>query len=86
VYVLPNRSPETRIGFSVSKKLGKAVKRNRVRRVLAEVVRLMIAEVAAGFDVVLVARVKAGKAEYGQVESAVRELFRKSGILTARDS
>jgi len=46
-----------RVGFTVSKKVGNAVERNRVRRRLREIVRLTGAErVRAGHDYVLVGR------------------------------
>lgn len=50
---------QLRIGFSVSKKIGKAVERNRVRRLLREACRLELAAFPKGFDYVLIARLGA---------------------------
>lgn len=53
----PNARGETRIGFTVTKKLGKSVFRNRVRRRLKEAARLAFPEFAEqGFDYVVIAR------------------------------
>ncbi len=47
---------QTRIGFTVSRQVGNAVERNRVRRRLREMVRLKPAAFAAGYDYVLIGR------------------------------
>lgn len=85
VYVLPNRIDTTRIGFSVSKKLGKSVDRNRVKRLLREASRQVLPHIAMGYDVVIVARRKAAGASYASLLPALAGLFKKSGILKARD-
>lgn len=81
VYVLPNKVQTTRIGFSVSKKLGNAVIRNRVKRKLREATREMLPEIAGGYDVIIVARVKAARAVYADLRGALRGLFEKAGLL-----
>ena len=80
VYVLPGRGRTTRVGFSVSGKLGKAVARNRTRRRLQEGVRLLLSNINGRYDVVVVARRRSAEAGIGELRAAVVELFRRSGI------
>ncbi len=84
LYALPKRDPQVRVGFSVSKKLGKAVARNRVKRLFREAVRRMMPEVREGYDLVIVARVRASKATLEEISAAVADLLRKSGLMNAQ--
>src|SRR5918993_5272058 len=56
VYALPNDLGHPRIGLSVSRKVGTAVRRNRIRRLLREAFRLMQHDFPRGYDLVLVVR------------------------------
>jgi len=55
-YIRPNNLMETRIGITVSKKYGKSVKRNRIRRLITESYRILKDNVKPGYDIVFVAR------------------------------
>ena len=77
--VRPNGLGVTRFGFSVSKRIGNAVVRNRVKRRLREVTRATAVE--AGFDIVIVARNGAADVEFGRIERSIRNLLRRSGVL-----
>ncbi len=78
--VLPNDLRSTRFGFSVSKRIGGAVVRNRVRRRLREIVRLRLPKIASGWDVVLIARPPIAQAEFRQIETAVERLLQQAGL------
>ena len=56
VYALPNSLPHLRLGLSVSRKIGTAVRRNRIKRQLREAFRLMQHDLPRGYDLVIVVR------------------------------
>ena len=81
LYARPNRAGGNRVGLTVSKKLGCAVVRNRVRRRLREVYRLNEDRFLPGWDIVVVARSRCISAEFGKLTQAYLSLAEKAGIL-----
>ena len=81
VYYRRNGSPICRLGLTVSAKVGKAVVRNRIRRLIRESYRLMEERVLPGFDIVVVARGRAANADYKTVSSSLEKNFKKSGLI-----
>jgi ribonuclease P protein component len=71
-----------RVGFSVSKKVGKAVVRNRVKRRLREAVRHELPSIRPGTDLVFIARSAAAEASYWEIAEAVQAALRRAGALT----
>lgn len=78
IYYLPNPVGEGRFGFTVSKKVGKAVVRNRLRRLFKEVCRLNRAVFPKSYDIVLMARSEAPGRSYRQVEESVLKLLKRA--------
>lgn len=74
-----NTLPVTRCGFSVSKRLGHAVQRNRVKRLLREAARKL--DPRPGYDVILIARPEASGKRLTDLEEAVADVFRRAGLL-----
>jgi len=80
---LPNGLEWNRYGFVTGKRLGKAVVRNRVKRLLREVARATVMK--TGWDVVLIARSQAAIANYHELEASVAVLLRRARILADKD-
>ena len=81
LYAKKNRLNTNRVGVTVSKKLGGAVVRNRVRRRLREVYRLQESLFSPGWDIVVVARSRCISADFEKLTRAYLALAEKAGIL-----
>lgn len=72
VYAMKNHKNSSRIGLTATKKVGKAVQRNRARRVMKEAYRLLEQEFPRGYDYVFVARTKTTTSNTPQVMRAMQ--------------
>ncbi|QLQ05461.1 MAG: ribonuclease P protein component [Anaerolineae bacterium] len=68
--------------FSVSRRLGNAVRRNRARRRLREAVRGHFASIANGWDLVFIARPPLAQADFADIEAACLTLLKRAQLLT----
>ena len=86
---LPTRQGHVKVGIVVSKKVGNAVVRNRVRRRLREALLALLRERelnvtfqgVPSFDLVVLTRPEAATASYWQLKGALEQAFKKGKLL-----
>jgi ribonuclease P protein component len=81
VYVLKNREKTNRLGLTCGKSIGKAVRRNRVKRLMREGYRLLEDRLSEGFDIVLVARTRSVSCKEKHILKDLETAFDSLGIL-----
>jgi len=82
MYVLKKEDDEiSRVGISVSKKVGNSVIRHRFARIIRECFRLTEKEYKYPADIVVVARVKAAGKGYKEINEAYINLCKKHGLI-----
>ena len=81
LYARRNRTQTNRVGITVSKKLGKAHVRNRVRRRFREIYRLNEDKFQPGWDIVVVVRTRSIDADFQKLTAAYLQLADRAGIL-----
>lgn len=81
IYCQRNRRGHSRLGVSVSTKLGCAVVRNRVRRRIREIYRLNKAKMLPGYDLIVVARVRALETDYQKLDRTYLRLLEQLDLL-----
>lgn len=75
---LPNGLDLSRYGFSINRRVGGAVVRNRVKRLLREILRET--PLRPGWDIILLARSAAAKASYAELKEEVGNLLVRAGL------
>ena len=86
VYYRRRKGEKNRLGFTVGKKIGIAVVRNRTRRRLREIYRLHEGELGRGYDIVIVARTRAATATYRQLDDSFVKLMDKLGLFNKEET
>ena len=83
IYILRNKLDYSRIGIAISKKLGKAVKRNRAKRVIRAAYQQYRGDVKAGYDILFIWNKKQDIEDinYKTVSNDIKKTFIKSGII-----
>ena len=80
---LPNQLDHNRYGFVTSKRLGKAVIRNKVRRRLREILRAL--PLRDGWDVVVSAKAPSARSDFLSLKGALEQLMDRARMLTREE-
>lgn len=81
VYAMKNRDGLSRVGFTVSTKIGHAVIRNSIKRKFREIYRLNLDSLKEGYDMIVVARSSAKNATYQDLEISYLDAIAKLNLL-----
>lgn len=85
MYVLKNDEGKSKLGISVSKKVGNSIVRHRLARLIREAYRLNKEMFNSGLNIIVIARVSAKDKSYKEIESAFLHLLKMHGVLTERE-
>jgi ribonuclease P protein component len=85
VFLRANGLDRSRFGWSIKRALGTAVRRNRIRRRLREVVRLHRQEIAPGWDLVIHPRSSAATAQFSALEAELMKLLPQRAAEKAKE-
>jgi len=77
---LRNELEYSRFGFVVSKRLGKATQRNKLKRRMRELVRVRVPVIKPGYDIVIIARNRMSQASYLDIERSLVDLLKTAGL------
>ncbi len=79
--LLPRKFGGVRAGFTVSKKVGCSVRRNKLRRRLKECIREYLPRTQGSAWIVIIGRVGAAEREYSSINKDIRYLLKRHGLL-----
>ena len=78
----PNGLKYNRYGLSVSKRIGSAVVRNHVKRLIRENIRQI--DISPGWDIVFIARNPAARSDYHGLGLAIKDLLKQANLITGK--
>lgn len=81
LYVRKNKLDESRYGITITKKIGNAVVRNKIRRRIKEIYRLNLNRIKNGYDLIFVPKKNIVDLSFKELESAVIHILKISGML-----
>ena len=81
LYVRKNNLDNSRVGYSITKKVGNSVVRNKIRRRLKEIYRLNFINLKPGYDLIFIPKKNVVDISYKELESAVLHLLKISHML-----
>ena len=84
LYVKKNGLNETRVGYTITKKIGNAVTRNKMRRRMKEIYRLNFHNIKEGYDLIFIAKRSIVDIPYKELEGSMIHIMSISKLLKKR--
>jgi ribonuclease P protein component len=80
LYIRRNGTKETRIGVSITRKVGNAVVRNKLKRRIKELNSKYSEDIKTGYDIVIIPKKNAVDLSFKDLESALKHIYKLSGV------
>ena len=80
-YLRRNSKGSPRVGITAGKKVGKAVQRNRTRRIIRAAYQALLPQIHGGWDIVFVARARTVSAKSTDILRVMRKHLQNGGVL-----
>ena len=84
LYVKKNNIGNTRVGYSITKKIGNAVVRNKIRRRMKEIYRLNFHNIMDNYDLIFIPKKNIVHISYKELESAMLHILKLSGMIKSQ--
>lgn len=84
-YLHKKGQPHFRLGLSVNKRIGKAVKRNYIKRVIREIFREWQDELKKEYDYVVIARKPTAEMDYHEMKKSLRHVLNLARLFIVQD-
>jgi ribonuclease P protein component len=81
----PSQQRLTRFGVAASRSVGKAVQRNRAKRLMRAAIQANQSQIPTGWDIVLIARRPLAEATFHQTQAALQTLLRRANLIQKTD-
>lgn len=81
LYIKKNGLEETRVGYTITKKIGNAVVRNKIRRRMQEIYRLNFSRVKDGYDLIFICKKNTVDLSYKELENSMIHIMKIAKVL-----
>ncbi|WP_353094607.1 ribonuclease P protein component [Tissierella praeacuta] len=84
LYMRKNSVGNTRVGYSITKKIGNSVVRNKIRRRMKEIYRLNFDKIKGNYDLIFIPKKNVVDISYKELESAMLHILKLAGMLISQ--
>lgn len=81
LYAMKNNLNETRVGFTISKKIGNSVIRNKTKRRMREAYLRSIPDLKTGYDLIFIPKKHIVDISFEELEKSIRHILKISGLV-----